>query len=500
MSAFKSLTSQDVIVTPFVVNKSFSFEGSASYQEPEVGIERYIGTNIPKSIPFNSGSDPVTGDVVIQYQRDVYGIAKQLYYTNELPCTDGTYIVTDLNGNIVTSNLQTYLYSRFDNYLQSTLYNTRYFPTGAYEGVGVLSIPRKLFGEYINPNTFAYVTYAYLPDPLIISASLTQSILDKQYIDNLPIINNNGFPPIQWTTHYNPGNWFNGGIINAPITFNTYTITATASFAAQSGSLYVAPQDYDLPTTSYTDFEAGSPYVLEITASNVTLSLAIDNGNGTYTNLATENVTLLQDSSVVVYISASNLSYTNTNIVLIPTFDANDPFDASTIVDIDLNVVDDNGGIVTLVDDGEGYIYLEDKTTFSESLGTIAYPHGLMVLTNQLAIVNFTGSNITTCSFQSARTIYEAQYKCTIRENEFNYSLNPSLISGSNFTNPLVSTCSLDITGKAYDFVTGSFFAPYVTTVGLYNEMNELLAVGKLSQPLPTSRTTDMSILVNLDL
>jgi hypothetical protein len=50
-----------------------------------------------------------------------------------------------------------------------------------------------------------------------------------------------------------------------------------------------------------------------------------------------------------------------------------------------------------------------------------------------------------------------------------------------------------------YDFVTGSSFTPYVTTVGLYNENQELLAVAKLSQPLPTSRTTDTSILINLD-
>jgi hypothetical protein len=50
-----------------------------------------------------------------------------------------------------------------------------------------------------------------------------------------------------------------------------------------------------------------------------------------------------------------------------------------------------------------------------------------------------------------------------------------------------------------YDFTTGSYFAPYITTVGLYDENRELLAVGKLSQPLPSSRTTDMTIYVNID-
>jgi hypothetical protein len=54
--------------------------------------------------------------------------------------------------------------------------------------------------------------------------------------------------------------------------------------------------------------------------------------------------------------------------------------------------------------------------------------------------------------------------------------------------------------GNVYSFATGSDFAPYITTVGLFNENQELLAVGKLSQPLPSSHVTDMNILVNLDL
>ena len=83
-------------------------------------------------------------------------------------------------------------------------------------------------------------------------------------------------------------------------------------------------------------------------------------------------------------------------------------------------------------------------------------------------------------------TIYETQYKCTIRENEFNFSLNPSLISGST-------------DGTVYGYVTSSYFSPFVTTVGLYDENQNLLAVGKLSQPVPTSPTTDTTILINID-
>ena len=90
--------------------------------------------------------------------------------------------------------------------------------------------------------------------------------------------------------------------------------------------------------------------------------------------------------------------------------------------------------------------------------------------------------------FQSTVTIYESQYKCTLRQNEFNFSQNPTLISGSLNS------------GIIYDFATDSYFTPYITTVGLYNNNYELIAVAKLSQPLPTSAVTDTTILVNLDL
>ena len=50
-----------------------------------------------------------------------------------------------------------------------------------------------------------------------------------------------------------------------------------------------------------------------------------------------------------------------------------------------------------------------------------------------------------------------------------------------------------------HDFVTGSEFSPFVTTVGLYNESNELVVVGKLPRPLPISLYTDTTFMINFD-
>ena len=120
--------------------------------------------------------------------------------------------------------------------------------------------------------------------------------------------------------------------------------------------------------------------------------------------------------------------------------------------------------------------------------GTAIYGTGVYSNASSTDLNYLISTNNITCSFQSTMTIYESQYKCTLSPNEFTYTQNPSSISGSANT------------GIPYDFVTGSYFEPYITTVGLYNGANQLVAVGKLSQPLQSSNITDTTILVNLDL
>lgn len=110
----------------------------------------------------------------------------------------------------------------------------------------------------------------------------------------------------------------------------------------------------------------------------------------------------------------------------------------------------------------------------------------------------------------SETTIYVNEVKCRVLENDFNYSQNPSvfksstLISGSQalpFYAPENGTSiNGQITdGTLADNVTGSSFRPYTTTIGLYNEENELLVVGKLATPYPIPSNTDMTFIVRWD-
>ena len=94
----------------------------------------------------------------------------------------------------------------------------------------------------------------------------------------------------------------------------------------------------------------------------------------------------------------------------------------------------------------------------------------------------------------SSVTLYEHQYKCVVRENEYGYSLNPSLLSGSQNSQAILGQNTV-----YKDFATGSYFSPYITTVGLYDNDQNLLAIGKLSSATKVPTNADLEIQVTFD-
>ena len=95
------------------------------------------------------------------------------------------------------------------------------------------------------------------------------------------------------------------------------------------------------------------------------------------------------------------------------------------------------------------------------------------------------GSTAATFTLNSQETITSDFVFIRPRSSEFNYSENPSYISGS--------------TGEVLfdDFVNNP--QTYITTIGLYNDTNDLLAVAKLSRPLSKNFTKEALIRVKLD-
>jgi hypothetical protein len=155
-------------------------------------------------------------------------------------------------------------------------------------------------------------------------------------------------------------------------------------------------------------------------------------------------------------------------------------------------------------DDGEGNLYVAG-TSPTQYVGDIIYPHGLMIITDSGVARALNDKQPDTISWKSNHPIFTHNYHCKIRESEFNYTYNPSALSSSIKTTyyndgTAYKTCAVVDNGDRKNNVTGSAFQPYITTIGLYNDANELIAVGKLSQPTPKPANTEMTIIVKIDI
>ena len=87
---------------------------------------------------------------------------------------------------------------------------------------------------------------------------------------------------------------------------------------------------------------------------------------------------------------------------------------------------------------------------------------------------------------RNVETVSSTHYFVRIRNGEYNYTNNPTFVTGSEGE-------IANITFKLDEPVT------YITTVGLYNDRQELLAVAKLSQPIQKSFAIETLIKVKLD-
>ena len=94
-------------------------------------------------------------------------------------------------------------------------------------------------------------------------------------------------------------------------------------------------------------------------------------------------------------------------------------------------------------------------------------------------------NRIANISFNNTTELNSAIYFCRANHNEFNYSSNPTYLTGSKIR---VKNNDIMIPPKSY-----------VTTVGLYSADNELLAVAKLSEPLKKDPSNELTLRVRLD-
>lgn len=122
------------------------------------------------------------------------------------------------------------------------------------------------------------------------------------------------------------------------------------------------------------------------------------------------------------------------------------------------------------------------NTNFSWGSRASAYNHAALFNSIQAAI-----SGSTTIGFKarSAETISSTHYFVRLRNREYNYSNNPTFYNADTGTL------------RFADFKNDP--RVYITTIGLYNDENELLAVAKLSKPVRKSFDEELLLRVRLD-
>lgn len=92
---------------------------------------------------------------------------------------------------------------------------------------------------------------------------------------------------------------------------------------------------------------------------------------------------------------------------------------------------------------------------------------------------------IKTIDFENVIELNSTIYFCNANHNEFNYSSNPTYLSGS------------EIRVKGGEAAQAP--SAYITSVGLYSADNELLATAKLSEPLKKDPSNSLTLRVRLD-
>lgn len=326
----------------------------------------------------------------------------------------------------------------FENYNQSTLFFTK----SLGDNVAIISIPQFLFGENIKPGTFEF---------------------------------NSG--SVFHITDDGEGNLFTSGAVSYNATISSSVSSSSQFFSTQrSGTIESIGSDTEINFSSAITIPSG--YTI-VTASYS----GEDNSSPFYLNSGTTQVTFVTGSL------AGLLSLTSAGEILTSGDATKVEFQQTSLATLEgtITITATSSSIQTTTTNYE--IYPASTITDNELIGNIYYSHGMLTLTKSDIAKRFQEQVLRSgsLSWKGSHTIYEHTYNCRSNQSQLNFTLNPS-----SYNNTTAS-------GSVNDNITGSYFQPYVTTVGLYNDANELIAVGKLGQPVPKSQHSDMTFAIKFD-
>lgn len=163
-------------------------------------------------------------------------------------------------------------------------------------------------------------------------------------------------------------------------------------------------------------------------------------------------------------------------------------------------------GVISYVSGGTGNGYTAGQTVIGAHFGASADPNfpaanpnakfipDFMVsgsiddICDHFASTRFSSGTLSAMTFQNLTTINSTLYYCRATADEFNYTSNPTYVDSSN---------RIVVIDQGQEDTQQSF--TFVTTIGLYDANDNLLAVGKLSRPVEKSGERDVTFRLRLD-
>ena len=510
-TVFKKIEPTDYSVNPFKAHKQFTFYSGSAVSENYSQLQGiYVEgfPNISSSKPFN---DAINSDG--SYQFAIYNSIDQLFYKRKHEPSK-THGPTDLNRS----------------------------PKFLYESASIFSIPQIKMGDRIKPASFTLTSsIAHLlsdrysniyntdintgsfPGQETFSEGFNEYFDESRFNTRYPksIINRTGGNRLTFQTGISGSygsklpigksvNFKGSGYIETdlPGTYDRYEDYAISFFISASvtsghskrlvlGKVsssidYVYPFKIELSGSKQLHFSAAgaSNYIAQITSSTAVTS--------------SWHHVVCQKSGSNLELWLNGIKHSSGSFNLLK-HQFNSPFTSSA-------TINNNDGLKIggYGDQIEGYSgYLDEIRIFNKTLtqahistlmdrsvsggvlqtnrvGNVFNKQGLIVISspdyryNELITTNYTAS------YKSTVKLYEHSILARVDENDFNVSQNPSILTDNNM--------------NIQSWATGSDFVPYITTIGLYNDVGQLLAIGKLGQPVKNRNDIDMNFLISIDL
>lgn len=133
-------------------------------------------------------------------------------------------------------------------------------------------------------------------------------------------------------------------------------------------------------------------------------------------------------------------------------------------------------------------ISVSGLTNFTGSFNQFLASGSIDDIVDHLATTRFSGSTQTAMTFQNITNINSTLFFCRLAADEFNYSSNPTYTD---------SDSRIVVIDEGQEDTQRSF--TFVTTLGLYDALDNLLAVAKLSRPVLKDDERDVTFKARLD-